>query len=268
MVSVINYTAGLYAAVLLSYATFRTLPSAIDASIHILTTHSERADSLIPGEVNLHESMAARMRDEEYKWKRLCSRHIAPNLHLEGANPVHLIIHNGDFVNIDAILQSRVLAMLDVLMRDDSGLDAFDVLLKEAEAAVRTAYRTAFTNPTISEILKRNGNIFLSGQGESASFVSSLLAVIPSPPKPDAGGNRVGDDFEDDLSASLSRSQSATLLSVPAQVNRLVYEYESGEIGAGDPHLAAQEELRMLLMGAVLRLARYKHLLTDEFYHA
>jgi hypothetical protein len=246
---------------LLNYATFKTMPSAVDAPIHILFTHSERVDSVLPGEVNLHEVMATKMRDEDYKYKRLCARNEPMNQHLEGDRGVHMIIHNGDFINTESLLYNRTLTMLDLLLRDDGNLETLQELLSEANMTLRNAYRAAFKNPTIASLLRRNGNIFLSGQGESASFVSSVLAATPptvAPTKVNPKEN-VDDDASGSLSRSQSMSQSNTVQSqsvINANNNHLTFEHDADSTGQKDPHAAANEELRMLLMGTILRLAR------------
>ena len=248
-------------AVLLNYASFKTLPVAVDAPLRIVFTHSERVDNSIPGEVNLHESLSTQFRDDEHRWRRLCSRNDVPPVSeselLETS--VHMIIHDGDFVNVDALLQARALTMLDILFRDDCGLEVLFDQLAETEIAIRNAYRSAFSNPAVRTVFKRCGNIFIAGQGESASFTSSLFMMGPtlqrSATEPIVLERSTMEDTDDD--SSTATSFVATTVATPTVVSKMIFEHDA-DIPVADPHAAAHEELRLLLLGTLLRLARYQ----------
>ena len=208
--------------------------------------------------------------------------------------PVHFVVHNGDFLNADSLLRGRAVSALDLLLRDDAPVDGWLAVLAEAEDALRAAYRCAFSSPTVCSVLRRCGNIFLAGSGEAAGELASFLVMAARPKQTDRGADGGGDNVSIAMTAAtgvtgvtgvtgLAASQvikavpkpgasvgvgddqsvtsasvdntAASLLSMADIAKRIVADAEE-EAGYVDALTEAQEELRLLLAGAFLRMAR------------
>lgn len=111
---------------------------------------------------------------------------------------IHYIVHSGDFLSIESILQTYAMRLMDKSSHLSFGVENFEgdggswfSLLADCEEEIRNVYRKAFSanltsphtnsNSTDSAIgcsmLRRCGNIFLCGDGESGSKVTTKLAV-------------------------------------------------------------------------------------------
>ena len=70
--------------------------------------------------------------------------------------------------------------MLDTLLREDSSGESWIMLLDETEQIIRDLYRHAFTHPSIALLLRRCGNVFVTGEEEAGKVTSSLMAMEPT----------------------------------------------------------------------------------------
>jgi len=303
---------------LLRYATFTTLPldmtssasSTTSSSIskssppRILFSHSGRVDRLAPGEVNMWremEDIVKSAQDESAQTGQI-------NDYAGGA--VHMVIHLGDFLNIDATLRSRVVELLDVLLRDDTSIETWDAHLRETETAIRDAYRRALSSSDVQYLLRRCGHVFLAGQGEAGMITSSLLGMNPplAPPSSEAqskaevgkeeesGGVKLGYKAAKKAREEADAKAAAELAALAPKEPRKRGEVKddfidtpedlaSPSVGGTarrqreevkisvDSRTRVQEELRILLLGSIVRMARrvswsYMRQLWDDDYES
>lgn len=325
---------------LLKYAQFATFPHEQDtfANPKLIFTHSGRVDRISPGEVNLWPELLSTVevaaQGRVLKGKRSSAgstnskkevlRAISGTLMEDDAissvcpdGPVHMAIHMGDFLSVDRILRSRVLDLLDVLLREDTAADAADALLIETEIAIRDAYRRALNSPEIARLSRRCGNVFLCGLGESGMLTSSLLGMGPPVPQT-TGADREKDKQREKIAAreklvaNLDKmgfkeakaarelmeeedrvdAEAAAAAKIPKKRGEAKDHYEETEDDQRVPVVKGlvrrqrdgvalgleartkdQEEVRLLLLGAVVRMLRrvswcYMRQLWDENYEA
>ncbi len=166
---------------ILNYASFATLPrSESRTEPRVLFAHGSRIDRAVPGEVNLWTSMndlvakGAKGRDAA----RHAAKHEGDTLHNQ---TVHMIIHMGNFLQVDCVIRARAVELLDMITREDVSVEEWDRKLNEAEEAVRTLYRNSLTSPDVRRLLRRCGHLFLSAEDEAGSLTSSFLGMAPGP---------------------------------------------------------------------------------------
>lgn len=170
-----------------NYATFQTMPVEADA-VRIVLAHNGRVDRLMPGETNL--------------WKEIENRVMAPQSSLPGyvsiapidtdvedaqlylpytdeptVPRVHLLCHHGNLISIEPIIRSRSMELLDLLVREDSNYEDWTDVLEQIEAQIKTAFRNALTSPSLYQILRKCGNVFLVGPEEAGAITTALLAL-------------------------------------------------------------------------------------------
>ena len=261
-----------------------------------------------PGEVNLWPEVETKV---TVGGMGAASASSASSEHVGGCKgPVHMVIHLGDFLSVDEILRSRVVQLLDLLLREDSSIDAWEALLRETEGAIRDAYRRAFSGPMVQRMFRRCGHVFLAGQGEAGMVTSSLLgmgvpdvAAVGGMPEDAAEAKNLvasgGEDKKSVYHAAKAAKEAAAVQAAAAlaAANRMPLKrgefeelIESPEdvtdaplVGGAvrrqreaskvvvDSRTRLQEELRVLLLGLVIRLARrvnwsYMRQMWDEEY--
>lgn len=55
--------------------------------------------------------------------------------------PIHIILHNGDFLSVESILQNKMIILLDLLLRPDSSTTTWMNELKDTEKEIKDLYR-------------------------------------------------------------------------------------------------------------------------------
>ncbi len=148
--------------------------------------------------------------------------------------PVHCTVHLGGFLSVEPILRSQALEMLDLLARDDLPPDSWSLALMRAEALLRDAYRAAMNAPHVRRVLTRAGNVFVGGQGEAGGATAHFL--LSQRPIPSEGEGPAARD-----ASSIADTVAAARLRIARGV---------------EARSQAQEELRELLVAALLRSAR------------
>lgn len=263
---------------LLNYATFTTLP-ADDSDVRVIFTHGSRVDRICPGEINLMNkldevlcdtgvhvgytstNLFRELKDLGVNKNDLGDLGIIPtgNRSSLTATPIHLIVHNGDALSVDHELRGKVMELIDVIIRDDMCNDTWKSLLTQLEESLRRLYRSVFNNPTVKNISRRCGNLFIAGQGESGMCTSSLLAMGPK-------------QLDDDEGEATEDSPEITAGDVPTVGNQ-VRKSKEKEVAQRDNKTILFEDLRQLLLGAIERLTRrvcwsYYRQLWDENFEA
>ena len=206
--------------------------------LRIALTHECRADAIAPAEMDLKpllESLVSIPNNagQEEKSPQLTFVEDGPT---QSDGPLHLAVHLGGFLSIEHILKIQAYHMLDLLARDDSLPESWMSVLDDTEAKLREAYRSAFNSPSVRQLLCRTGNVFISGQGEVGG--ASVMMLCSTRPE----------RSESENTASYSNNTNAISDLVVVARDRLVAEAEVRS--------AAQEELRELMMAALLRVAR------------
>ena len=331
---------------LLKYATFMTLPPTEDVNIcpKIVFAHSGRIDRISPGEVNLWPELLLKIEQggastlgsmpahglrpgiDEYgahnsrpEVQRAVDASFLPDDAISSVRvggPVNMVVHIGDFLSVDPILRSRVLELLDVLLREDTSIDSWDHLLNETEATVREAYRRALNNPDMQRISRRCGNVFLAGIGEAGMLTTSLMGMGPPIPESTAAdrAKQAAADKQlerENFIASIDKmgfkdakaareqlaeedkeaAEAAARAKIPKKRGEMDPEEENDDDMAVpnvrgmvrrqrekvfegvEARTKDQEEVRLLLLGAVVRMLRrvswcYMRQLWDDNYEA
>ena len=76
---------------------------------------------------------------------------------------------------MEPVLRGKAITLLDLLLRPETSVTAWQRELVETEHMLADLYRQAFRNGSIRFILRRTGNIFLAGEGESGSATAAML---------------------------------------------------------------------------------------------
>jgi len=164
---------------IMNYASFATLPRGESLTgPRVLFSHSGRVDRAVPGEVNLWEPMS------HIVGKGACGRDAARQAAVNDGDTshnqtVHMVIHMGNFLQVDNVIRARTIELLDMICREDVSIVAWDAKMRDVEEAVRALYRSAFSSPEIQRTLRRCGHLFLSAEGEAGSLTSSFLGIAP-----------------------------------------------------------------------------------------
>jgi hypothetical protein len=197
---------------LLKYASFRTLPrSESTESPRVLFTHSGRVDRVVPGEVNLWQEVQKRVMITNLADSSATAAAAATAAAKKSGNnsgAVHMVFHLGNFLDVDGIIRSRVIELLDVFTRDDAKIEGWEQLMHETEECVRDAYRTAFNTPEIAILLRSCGHIFLAGDGEAGMLTASLLGMAKSVPPPPLDEKEEKIEEEEDASPTSNKRKS------------------------------------------------------------
>lgn len=259
-----------YTETLMNYAIFTTLPIDPKVPLRVLFTHHGLINTTKPGEVNL--------------WQNLEEKVNLPEV-------VNLVIHNGDAVSIDTVIQAKVLELMDVITNEDSSSESWVGILNTIESDIRNRYRGTLSHPLLRQVLRRCGNVFIASQQEAAAITSSLLTstilqTLPKdkkiPSKPEVSNKSVnitktsekvtaevvlkirGEDIEEPTDYSIEDDE------VPAVggILRRVREVTVRDVNYRSEYL---DELRVAIIGAILRAARrsnwaYMRQLWDENY--
>jgi hypothetical protein len=91
--------------------------------------------------------------------------------------PLHFIFHVGDLLSLDSIIRSRVVELLDSLLREDRNCRAWQGILDHIERLIRDHYRYVLGNDRLRRIMRHCGNVFVAGCGEAAMSAVSLLGM-------------------------------------------------------------------------------------------
>lgn len=150
---------------LINYVMFSTLPSETDR-VHVIFESRGCVDKLTPGETNLWRTIEAEVTEG-----------CLPKPVNTTSAAVHLVVHLGGFVSVEATLRHFGIQLLDTLVRDDVSEWAWQQLLREAETALVQLYRDAFNSPSFQKIFKRCGHIFVAGSEEAGGDTAALLGV-------------------------------------------------------------------------------------------
>ena len=172
-----------------NYATFQTLPE--DASaVRVVLAHNGRVDKLMPGETNLWKEIENRVVSATSTLPTYYDELISaadesngePSATSSSSSsaalpPVHLMCHHGNLISIEPILRGRAVELLDLLTREDANYSEWEAVLQRTEGQIREAFRSALTAPSLRNILRKCGNIFLVGPEESGAITTALLAL-------------------------------------------------------------------------------------------
>ena len=108
-----------------------------------------------------------------------------------------MTFHLGNFVDVDTLIRSRVIELLDIFLRDDAKIEGWELLMAETEEVIRDAYRRAYNTPEVATLLRSCGHIFLAGECEAAMLTSSFLGMAPDVPPPAPVQEEKEEDEED-----------------------------------------------------------------------
>lgn len=269
---------------LLRYLSFQSLPED-NKAIRVITQCNGRVDRIVPNEINLWRQMEKQVFYNNLEHSSLDSDF---NQHIELEedlihNPVHLIIHCGNLISIDEVLRSHAVELLDILIREDTPFNLWSVKIDEIEQKIRNCYRNALNSQPLESMLRRCGNLFLVGAGEAAHYTSLLMSVeIPeNVVKKAQQPTTVGKLPSDKRDEALKESYSSSTLKPVAEHNPLdeltptvggtVRRLRESMFSKLQSRSEAQEELRLLLVGILVRLIRrvswsYFRQLWDENY--
>mmetsp|Transcript_24746 Transcript_24746/g.33997 ORF Transcript_24746/g.33997 Transcript_24746/m.33997 type:complete len:1591 (-) Transcript_24746:85-4857(-) len=237
------------------YASFRTPPAAVAAkladrtkSTRLFISQSGRIDKMVPNESNMFKSMQQRVNCENA---------------MENNNPVQIFVHCGSLLNVDEIIKSKAINMLNGILRDDSPSQSWLQDVSELENEVRELYRKALNEDHLSSIIRQCSSFFLCDNGEDASETTALfLAQSQTKVTEDKqGGSEIksvksaptrskAKTGEDSTLAGGSSISSQLLLGESVRRSRQEAKQRSQE------RTEAQEELRLLLLGIILRAVR------------
>lgn len=206
--------------------------------LRIMLTHECRADATAPAEADLRNILESAVAFPDPLIPRDDSSNENSQSDTIGALPVHMTIHLGSFLSVEHILKTQAFHILDILTRDDVAPDAWLAVLADTETQLRVAYRKALNAPEVARVLSRAGNIFIGGQGEvGGASLTMLNTARPTTP----GGTL----FHDSISGTAATAVSQVVATVRARI-----------LSEAEDRSAAQEELRELMMAALLRVAR------------
>ena len=235
----------------------------------MIFSQNGRLDHLLPNEVNLVQSVAHRVATRA------------------SGGPVQLFVHCGNLLSVDDVIEVQAMAVLDSLLRDDCESQAWQQGLAQMEQSVRQLYRRVLSDPDLSAVMRSCSCLFICGKGEAASrtarvfladsvaevrqdesftisagrfgqhcashlpklITQLLLPYVDRSKKSHASGKvvRIGVKDGDSVSVSLT---SQLLLGDSVRARRQEARKRGRE------RAAIQDELRMLLLGAILRLMR------------
>jgi hypothetical protein len=157
--------------------------------MRILLMNNGRIDRLLPGESNLWKEVEQRVtapQSTRPKYFNPTSTEdvfdspylpVPPGVTNPAPPVVHLLCHHGNLISIEPMLQSKAVELLDLLTREDSNYEDWYKVLYQLEDHVKEAYRSAMASPCLAKILRRCGNVFLTGSEEAGIITSSLLAL-------------------------------------------------------------------------------------------
>ena len=176
------------------YATFATVPLSPE-NVRCIFTNKGRVDVCVPGESDLWVDLERRViKSSRFEYRQ---HNIMSLPKKDDVCPVHLAIHTGDFLNIEATIRRRGLELLDLLTKEGISREVWSNMLDDIEHELMDLYREAFTSKTSALTLRRCGHLFVAGKLESCAETASLFAVnrpLPSeeeedydPTKPDTG---------------------------------------------------------------------------------
>jgi hypothetical protein len=167
----------------------------------------------------------------------------------EPDSPVHLIIHNGDFISVDSILRGRAAALIDLLLRPDTSVASWRRELKDTEALLADHYRKSLRDPTVRNILRSCGNVFVAGAGEAGSATAATLVLSVASRSDDGAGDGTGTA---DASASTAESIKDGIFG--DEISKRLRSRAAARSEAEK----MRDELQLLLMAALVRTARYR----------
>jgi hypothetical protein len=169
-----------------NYATWTTLPDeASNGRIRVALASEDRPVLCDPKETNMMLHLEDTVRNEYERFKMSRNKgvqsQVRDKISVDSA-PIHMIVHHGNTVDVDRVLQSFALPMLDNFLREDYSRKAWEALLVEVEMNIRGAYRAALGCPEMRKLLRRCGNVFLVGDDESGMKTSMMMLRKPRPP--------------------------------------------------------------------------------------
>jgi hypothetical protein len=167
------------------YAMFTTLSDGI-YPLKLALMHDGRINQMIPGENNLFHSLEKKIQLGNKKQRSKNSNETNYNSNLNyhhDSIPLdtlnyHMIIHNGDFIHLNSILESRIMIIYDLLLRNDCHVEIWEDHLISLEHAIRNEYRQALNNGQLRDIFRQCGQIFLPGRHEAGANLCTLLGII------------------------------------------------------------------------------------------
>lgn len=233
---------------------FQTLPSD-PLRMRMLLCHDGRVEQLLPNEINM--------------WENVChSVNAIDQIGVE--TKVHLVVHNGNFLSIDNIIKDRAISMLHLLLKEDTHADSWLAILSECEEWIIDLYRKCLTQEPFSSIAAKCGHLFLAGDGETARISSLYLSM-----------RNAVDDISDQGSYS-SEVDSSTVQVSRNSTQRLKHAQQRMPDDAKSPVVLgnirrtreeasiksnndeeSHEEMKKLLLGLLIRLARYSSTATS-----
>lgn len=231
------------------YAVFHTLPSTDSASsvpLRVVLSHECRADTAASAEADVRallesavmtSSILSTAPVDDIEAKDFSGGILNGVTTLQDSNtPVHITVHLGSFISVEHIIKTQTLHLLDILSREDCSPDAWMIVLEKTESMLRAAYRDALNAASVARVMRRTGNIFIGGQGEVGGAALTML-MSTQPKHVPASSAETGDDAPVAVAEAVALSRQ-----------RILRESATRS--------AAEEELRELMVAAVVRAAR------------
>lgn len=242
------------------------LKSSMKVAPRFIIAQGGRLDEVRPNEVNLFQSVENRVNH---------SQQLSGLNTVEDFSPIQTFIHCGNLLSVDGIIQNQAIDILQYLLRDDSECQSWLQGLDDLEHSVREMYRRALNDESLASIMRRCSTIFLADNGEAAKDIIALFSTDSTDSTSES--SRSGKYFanmnyevnhyvsseakkiqtkkskqnraKDDSSAAGSLS-SRLLMGESVRKARQEAKKRDAE------RVAMQDELRMLLLGAIIRLIR------------
>jgi hypothetical protein len=155
------------------YASFRTPPAAMSTkstdharNIRVFIAQSGLIDKIVPNETNMFKSMQQRVNSENVQ---------------ESNIPVEAFVHCGSLVQVDDVIKTKSINMLNGVLRDDSSSQSWLQDLSDLENEVRELYRRALSDGHLSAIMRQCSSLFLCDAGEDASETTELFLAQSQP---------------------------------------------------------------------------------------